>query len=71
VDFSVIKDTHISESKVLQVRAEFFNLFNTPQFNNPATTVGTGTFGTVSSAGSEPVQQRLERNIQLATKFTF
>jgi hypothetical protein len=71
VDFSVFKNTHFAESKVLQLRAEFFNLFNTPQFDNPATTVGTSTFGKVSSAGSEPVFQRLERQIQLAAKVDF
>ena len=71
VDFSFFKNTHITEAKVLQLRAEFFNLFNTPQFNNPAATVTAGTFGKVSSAGSEPVFQRLERQIQVAAKITF
>jgi hypothetical protein len=71
VDFSVFKNTHVTESKVLQLRAEFFNLFNTPQFNNPAATVTAGTIGKVSSAGSEPLFQRLERQIQLGAKFTF
>jgi hypothetical protein len=71
VDFSVFKNTHVPESKVLQLRAEFFNLFNTPQFNNPAASVGTTTFGKVSSAGTEPLFQRLERQIQLAAKINF
>jgi len=71
IDFSVFKNTHITESEILQLRAEFFNLFNTPQFNNPGTTFGAGTFGVVSSAGSEPVFQRLERQIQLAAKVNF
>jgi len=71
VDFSVFKNTHLTESKVLQLRAEFFNLFNTPQFDNPAATVGAGTIGKVSSAGDEPLFQRLERQIQLGAKFTF
>jgi hypothetical protein len=48
--FSLFKDTHLTESKVLQLRAEVFNLANTPQFNNPAATVGSGAFGTISSA---------------------
>ena len=71
IDFSVFKNTHLSESKILQLRAEFFNLFNTPEFNNPGATVSAGTFGKVSSAGSEPVFQRLERQIQLAAKINF
>ena len=71
VDFSVFKNTHITERSVLQLRVETFNLANTPQFNNPAATVGAGTFGKVSSAGTEPTFQRLERQIQLAAKVTF
>jgi hypothetical protein len=84
VDFSVFKNTHLSESKVLQLRAEFFNLFNTPQFNNPSATWGPtpqndpglpenkySTFGTISSAGTEPLFQRLERQVQLAAKINF
>jgi hypothetical protein len=55
----------------LQLRAEFFNLFNTPQFDNPGATVTAGTIGKISSAGDEPIFQRLERQIQLGAKFTF
>jgi hypothetical protein len=35
-NFSVFKDTAISERIKLQLRAEFFNLFNHPNFSNPA-----------------------------------
>ena len=80
VDFSLFKDTHLTESKVLQLRAEAFNLANTPQFNNPAATVGTynpttqkwsNGFGTISSAAAESTFQRTERQIQFAAKITF
>jgi outer membrane receptor protein involved in Fe transport len=71
VDFSVFKNTHVTEGTVLQLRAEFFNLFNTPQFNNPGATVSAATIGRVSSAGQEPLFQRLERQIQLGAKFNF
>jgi len=71
VDFSIFKNTHLTESKVLQLRAEFFNILNTPEFNNPAATAGTTTIGKISSAGSEPLFQRLERQIQLAAKVNF
>lgn len=71
VDFSFFKNTHLTESTVLQLRAEFFNLFNTPQFNNPSATVGTGAFGTIASAGSDVTFQRTARQIQLAAKITF
>jgi outer membrane receptor protein involved in Fe transport len=86
VDFSVFKNFQVAESKVLQFRAEFFNLFNTPQFNNPSATApqpaATATtllpnitpgaaYGTISSAGSPTTFQRISREIQLAAKFTF
>ncbi len=34
-NFSVFKDTPLAEHVVLQLRAEFFNLFNHPNFSNP------------------------------------
>jgi hypothetical protein len=86
VDFSVFKNTHLTESKVLQLRAEFFNLFNAPQFNNPSATAPApaassttlvpnitpgSAYGTISSAGSPTSFQRISREIQLAAKITF
>ena len=71
MDFSLFKDTHLTESKVLQLRAEVFNLANTPQFNNPNGTAGTAAIGTISSAGSDITFQRTARQIQFATKFNF
>jgi Carboxypeptidase regulatory-like domain/TonB dependent receptor len=86
VDFSVFKNFQLAESKVLQIRGEFFNLFNTPQFNNPSATAPTpsatsttlvpnitagSAYGTISSAGSPTTFQRISREVQLAVKFTF
>ena len=34
-DFSVLKDTRITERTTFQFRAQFFNLFNNVNFNNP------------------------------------
>jgi len=65
VDLSVVKDTRIAERYFLQFRAEFFNAFNTPQFANPNTTYGTGTFGQVSGVAVNP------RIGQLALKLVF
>jgi carboxypeptidase family protein len=86
VDFSVFKNFEVAESKNLQFRAEFFNLFNTPQFNNPSAvapgpaatsttlvpniTAGSA-YGTIASAGSPTTFQRISREIQLAMKFNF
>jgi len=53
------------ESHYLMFRAEFFNALNTPQFSNPGGTLGTGTFGRVTST-SIP-----NRQIQLALKYSF
>jgi hypothetical protein len=52
------------EGMSLEIRAEFFNAFNQPQFNNPDTTVGHANFGRITSA-SNP------RRGQLALKFYF
>ncbi|MCC6586398.1 MAG: carboxypeptidase regulatory-like domain-containing protein [Bryobacterales bacterium] len=66
-DFSVFKNIPIREEMKLQFRTEIFNATNTPFFGAPGSvglTVGTPTFGRVSSAGDP-------RIIQLALKFVF
>lgn len=64
-DFVVQKNTKVTEWGTLQFRAEFYNLFNHPQFNNPAAGVGGGTFGEIQSTSVEP------RVIQFGLKFLF
>ena len=68
-DFSIFKDTRFGPEDRLGVKflAEFFNLFNKPQFAPPNTTVGAGNFGEVGSTlqGTNP------RLIQFALRFTF
>ena len=51
---------------MLQLRAEFFNLTNTPQFVNPNNNFTDGNFGKLQSTriGSE-------RQIQFAAKISF
>ena len=53
------------ESHELMFRAEFFNAFNTPELSNPGSSLGTGTFGRVTSTFSD------QRQIQLALKYSF
>ncbi|HXY51850.1 MAG TPA: carboxypeptidase-like regulatory domain-containing protein [Terriglobales bacterium] len=65
VDFSLFKDFNFSESKSLQFRAEFFNLFNTPQFGDPNFLVDTPGAGSISSTVHS------SRQIQFALKFAF
>ncbi|MBV9483318.1 MAG: TonB-dependent receptor [Acidobacteria bacterium] len=72
VDFSIFKDFTFSENKMLQFRAEFFNLFNTPEFGLPNAAVDqTGTPGSPGLAGSISNTIHAPRQIQLALRFTF
>ncbi len=64
-DLSVFKDFQINERVKVQFRAEWFNLPNHPIFENPAGTVGTGSFGLVTSQANAP------RQTQLALKILF
>jgi hypothetical protein len=61
---SLVKNTALSESVNLQFRAEFFNLFNHPNFNLPDNFLGSPTFGRISSA-KDP------RHIQFGAKLLF
>jgi hypothetical protein len=70
-DFSVFKDFQMAETRRLQFRAEFFNLFNTPRFNTPNASVGSPDAGSISSAGEPTFFQRTSRQIQFALKFYF
>jgi hypothetical protein len=63
-DFSAMKNIRLAESKDLQFRAEFFNLFNHPNFRLPDSDISSPTFGQVQEA----LPPRL---IQLALKFMF
>lgn len=63
-DVSVYRAFRFTESMNLQLRAEFFNVFNTTQYNNPVTTFGSSNFGFVTSA-------RDPRIIQFGAKFNF
>ncbi|MBV8830423.1 MAG: TonB-dependent receptor, partial [Acidobacteriaceae bacterium] len=70
VDFSLFKNFSIRERATLQFRSEFFNLLNTPAFNNPGvnnsgTTLGTTSFGSIASTKHD------NRVIQFALKLHF
>jgi len=56
-DFGLHKETAIRESMAVQFRAEFFNLFNHTQFNNPNGNFNSSQFGLVTSARSPRIGQ--------------
>jgi len=66
-DVSIFKDFSFAERYKLQARVESFNLTNTPNFSAPGATLGTSTFGVVTSTrtGSTP------RQLQAALRLTF
>lgn len=68
MDFAITKRTPVpgwSDSSTLEFRTEFFNLFNTPQFSNPTSTVPIATLGSITSTS---VAARI---IQFALKYNF
>lgn len=64
VDMGLLKTTAITEKVSAQFRAEFFNLFNNVNFGQPGGTLGSSSFGVISSA-LDP------RILQLALKLSF
>jgi hypothetical protein len=73
-DFAIFKRTKVSERLGIEFRTEFFNIFNHPYFNVPATgyngtTTGNG-FGAITSTVQNGVASP-ERLIQFALKVVF
>ena len=70
LDFSVLKVIPLrSEARVIQLRAEAFNIINHPNFDLPNNNFDSSTVGQVQTAnayGSRPPRQ-----IQLGVKFIF
>lgn len=67
-DFSIGKRTRVGglrEDAELAFRVEFYNAFNSPQFANPGTTLGTATFGVITQTSVAP------RLIQFGLKYLF
>jgi hypothetical protein len=63
-DLALHKTTRITERTGLEFRAEFFNIFNHAQFNNPVGDFASASFGEVTSVRSPRIGQ-------LALKFNF
>ena len=61
-DLSLFKTVPIKERVNVQVRCELLNAFNTPMFNGPNATFGSGSFGRITS------QANSSRQLQLALR---
>jgi hypothetical protein len=64
MDLGLMKNFFFTESKYLQLRLEGYNSLNHVNLNGPGTTLGTSTFGQITSAGSA-------RTVQVGLKFLF
>lgn len=64
-DFSLFKNFLITEQMRLQVRAESFNITNTPIFGGPGAAFGVPAFGVVSAQANNP------RQIQFGMRLAF
>jgi len=67
LDFSIQKDTRITEGKILQLRLEAYNAFNHTNFANPSGNVGSTNFGRITAIRNF-TNSRL---VQLGAKFLF
>jgi len=63
-DLSTFRNFKLTERWNMQFRGEFYNISNTPHFNNPGATLAISTFGIVTSSYGE-------RRIQLGVKLEF
>ena len=64
VDLALMRRVSVGAGTQIEMRAEAFNLFNTPPLGAPAAVLGAANFGTIISAGDPRV-------VQLALKFIF
>ena len=67
LDLGVLKHFYLTEKKTVSLEANFFNIFNHPNFSNPVSDVNNGSFGQSQSiVGDNP-----QRVIQLSGRFDF
>ncbi len=71
VDFSLLKDFKLGEKGKLEYRAEFFNIFNRPNFDQPNTTFNTPNFGKIFNTFGRTLGLGTSRQIQMALRMTF
>jgi hypothetical protein len=71
VDFSVLKNTNITESLRVQFRTEIFDLFNHANFGQPGRVLGTPTFGQITNTRFATGDSGSSRQLQFALKLIF
>jgi hypothetical protein len=71
VDFSVLKNTNITESVRVQFRTEIFDLFNHTNFGQPGGVVGTTNFGRITNTRFPTGDSGSSRQLQFALKLIF
>ncbi|QHS53052.1 TonB-dependent receptor [Edaphobacter sp. 12200R-103] len=65
LDLGLVKNTPFGDRASLELRGEVFNVTNTPAFAQPASSVGTPNFGSITATTSDP------RVVQVAAKLHF
>jgi hypothetical protein len=65
MDFSLVKNVPLGESRSIQLRFEAFNVFNFQILGTPGTTIGQATAGVISTISSTP------RQLQIGAKISF
>jgi hypothetical protein len=70
-DFSITKNTKLTEKFNLQFRSEMFDVFNHPNFGNPVLTATSGSFGQIQSTRFPTGDFGSARQIQFALKLLF
>ncbi|MGH9446210.1 MAG: TonB-dependent receptor domain-containing protein, partial [Terriglobia bacterium] len=64
LDMALVKEIHLTEGSVLQLRGEAFNIFNHANFNNPVLNINSGRFGRITGTAAP-------RIVQLAAHLSF
>jgi hypothetical protein len=64
-DFSLFKNFQFKERLKAQLRGEFFNIANHPNYGQPGTSFGTATFGTITSLASTATMRQVQCGVKL------
>ena len=61
LDLSLFRRFKVGERYGLELRGEAFNISNTPHFGNPSSTIGSGTYGYITSTAGGAADSRVVR----------